>query len=151
MIDETRVDQDDQSEDTPIICVRCGEEIDDPSNYIELVLDIFDDREPFHLDPCSYQARESGYQDPPVFIADMASRIGREEHTVRRWVRESEKVFGYAGDVPEDQGFLPRDMWPEREEDGRKRIWWRADQIDDLKDFAEVKGRRKGWHGSSRS
>jgi hypothetical protein len=103
------------------------------------------------IDESNIDQDDQAEDDGRIYIADMASRIGREEHTVRRWVRESEKVFGYAGDVPEDQGFLPRDLWPERETDGRKRIWWRADQIDELKAFATVKGSRKGWRGGARS
>jgi hypothetical protein len=86
-----------------------------------------------------------------IFIADVAKVLGRYEHTVRRWVRESEKIFGMAGFVPDDQGLMPQDLWPEREGAGRKRIWWKTDQIDALKEFAAMKASRKGWSGGRSS
>jgi hypothetical protein len=137
-------------EEPLVICERCAKPIDDSSNYVELVVDTFDDPQPFHRDPCSYQAREDGWKDPPIFIADMAAMLERYEHTVRRWVRESEQIFGLVGDVPHDQGFLPRELWPEREPESRKRIYWNAEQVDGLKEFADLKASRRGWHGASR-
>lgn len=98
-----------------------------------------------------HQPEERDPEDDRVYIAEMASIIGRYEHTVRRWVREAEKVFGYAGFVPDDQGLLPQEHWPEREPEGRKRLYWRNDQVEQMKSFAQMKESRRGWHGASRS
>lgn len=97
------------------------------------------------------EPQERDPDDDRVFIGQMASILGRYEHTVRRWVRESEKIFVLAGFVPPNQGLMPQDLWPEREPDGRKRIWWKADQVDELKKFADMKESRRGWHGASRA
>lgn len=153
----TRVEQDDDLEldeqeiVEEVFCEECGKIIEFDDEIVMLVMDTFDAPMPFHRGSCEDKAREVGLSDPPVFIAKMANILGRYEHTVRRWVRESEKIFVLAGFVPPNQGLMPQDLWPEREPEGRKRIWWRADQVDELKRFADMKESRRGWHGASRA
>lgn len=89
-------------------------------------------------------------QSDVIYIMEMASALKRDEHTVRRWVRDSEIIFVEAGFIPNDRGYLPRELWPEREEEGRGRIYWNLDQVDGMKDFAKMKAARKGWAGSKR-
>jgi len=88
--------------------------------------------------------------DQRVFIGAMARILKRYEHTVRRWVKESEAIYEIVGEVPEGKGFLPQDLWPEREPEGRRRIFWWSDQIEGMQEFAALKELRQGWHGSRR-
>lgn len=89
--------------------------------------------------------------DGRIYLSEMSSILGRDEHTVRTWIRESERIYGMVDHVPINQGYLPRDLWPERESEGHKRIYWTADQLDGLQEYAAMKARRRGWRGASRA
>jgi hypothetical protein len=59
----------------------------------------------------------------------MAARLSRAPHTLRQWIRE---------------GCLPSHLLPERE-GGRKKIFWREDQVEALRQFADEREQRRGW------
>ncbi len=83
-----------------------------------------------------------------IFIAELEEMLARDARTIRCWVRDAKRMSILAGGAETD-GYLPSELWPEREENGRGRIFWRQDQIDGLKAFAAEKDRRKGWQGAS--
>jgi hypothetical protein len=84
-----------------------------------------------------------------IFIAELEEMLARDARTIRCWVRDAKRVYDVAGGLPADGGYLPEDLWPTREENGRGRIFWRSDQLDGVKAFAAEKERRKGWQGAS--
>lgn len=86
--------------------------------------------------------------DQRIFIASMARILDRYEHTVRRWFKESEAIYDIVGEVPDGRGFLPHELWPNREPEGRRRLFWRPEQVEGMQEFAHVKELRKGWAGS---
>lgn len=84
-----------------------------------------------------------------IFMAELQDLLGRNERTIRCWVRDAARMARVAGegvDLPD--GYLPSGLRPQQEENGRKRIFWSPDQIDGLRAFAEEKDRRKGWQAS---
>lgn len=146
-LDETSEPSAEPEDDRPL-CGRCEKPVseDDLAALVEKG-DFFADPRPFHR-ACADDSYEAGWTDPPLYLSQIAGILGRDEHTVRRWVRDSEQIFLIIGEVPEDHGYLPRDLWPEREDEGWRRIYWKAEQIAGLEQFARVKISRRGWHGS---
>ena len=85
--------------------------------------------------------------DPRVFLPELAKLLDRREHTIRRWIGEARKVYSLLGGEkpPPEEGFLPDELWPQEETEGRRRMYWSADQVDGLREFAEAKAGRRGW------
>ena len=84
-----------------------------------------------------------------IFISELEGILERDAKTIRCWVRDARKVFVAIGALPAGGGYLPQLLWPDREENGRGRIFWSSDQISGLKAFAAEKDRRKGWQGAT--
>ncbi len=84
-----------------------------------------------------------------IFISELGrdDMLGRNERTIRTWVRDARKMFDAVGSVPD--GYLPVELWPSNEDGGRRRIYWLHEQLDGLRAFAEEKDRRKGWQGAT--
>ncbi len=84
-----------------------------------------------------------------IFISDLEEILERDARTIRCWVRDARKIFEAAHSLPVGFGYLPQELWPEREDGGRGRIFWHQGQIDGLKAFAAEKDRRRGWQGAT--
>lgn len=83
-----------------------------------------------------------------IFIAELEELIGRNERTIRTWIRDARKIAEIAGNRDLPDGYLPVDLWPDQECVGRRRIFWREGQVVGLKDFADDKSARRGWPGA---
>jgi len=83
-----------------------------------------------------------------IFIGELEQILDRDNRTIRTWVREAKSVASYRPDGEPPEGYLPRDLWPDQEGGGRRRIFWSHDQIVGLRDFAEDKSARRGWQAS---
>lgn len=84
-----------------------------------------------------------------IFIAELEQLLGRNERTIRSWIRDATRIRESVGIVPAGAGYLPRSLWPEQENAGRRRIFWRWDQVDGLVAFAADKDSRRGWQSAS--
>ncbi len=83
--------------------------------------------------------------DNRIFIVELGrdDMLGRNERTIRSWVRDARAMFDALGHVPD--GYLPEDLWPTREDSGRRRIFWYEYQLVGLRDFADDKSSSRGW------
>lgn len=85
-----------------------------------------------------------------VYLSSMAAALGRKPHTVRRWVRDAESVHELAGALPKGRGYLPLDLWPQREDGGLRMIFWAPEQIEPMREFSAMKAGRAGWPSGKR-
>jgi hypothetical protein len=86
-------------------------------------------------------------EEDRVYLPELAQKLGRREHTIRRWLGEARKMYSLLGGrkPPPEEGFLPDDLWPQEEPDGRRRMYWTVDQVEGMHEFAEAKAGRRGW------
>lgn len=77
-----------------------------------------------------------------IYLEDVARILDRAPHTVRQWVKDSERVLRLTGELGSD--CLSRDLWPSRE-GGRSKMFWTDGQLDGLKEFAGAREKRRGW------
>lgn len=86
-----------------------------------------------------------------VYLSDMAARLERKAHTVRRWVRDAESIHELAGALPDGKGYLPLDLWPQREDGGLRMIFWAPEQVEPMREYSAMKAGRAGWQSGRRS
>jgi hypothetical protein len=78
-----------------------------------------------------------------IYLSDLAVQLGRKKRTIRSWVYDAVRLFELVGNVPD--GALPRHLWPKREEEGRLRLYWLPEQVEELMKFADDRESRQGW------
>jgi hypothetical protein len=85
--------------------------------------------------------------DDRVFLPELAEMLGRTEKAIRTWIGEARKVYALLDGrrPPVEEGFLPDELWPQIEEEGRRRMYWTTDQVKGMREFAEAKAGRRGW------
>lgn len=73
-----------------------------------------------------------------IYLPEMAQLLGRRPHTLYQWLRNVELR-------PDSPHNLPAHLMPDRE-GGRKKIFWRRDQVVPLRSWADESAKR--WRGS---
>jgi hypothetical protein len=86
-------------------------------------------------------------EEDRVYLPELAQQLGRQQHTIRRWLGEARKMYSLleGRKPPPEEGFLPDELWPMEEPDGRRRMYWTKDQVEGMREFAEAKAGRRGW------
>lgn len=66
-----------------------------------------------------------------IYIAAMAERLERAEHTIRQWIKRDD---------------FPAELRPE-EEGGRHKLFWVEDQLEGLRQYAAERDSMRGSFG----
>jgi 3'-phosphoadenosine 5'-phosphosulfate (PAPS) 3'-phosphatase len=85
-------------------------------------------------------SNDSVQEEDRIYLPELTEILGRNQRTIRNWIRDSERFIG----TDDSKQFLPYHLWPNRE-GGRQRLYWTPDQIDGLKEFANLKNKLRGW------
>lgn len=71
--------------------------------------------------------------DGHIYIADMADRLDRAQHTIRQWLGRQD---------------FPSELQPQRE-GGRNKIFWTEDQLAGMQAYADDREANRGTWGRS--
>lgn len=64
-----------------------------------------------------------------IYIAELATKLGRTEHTIRQWIRRED---------------FPKKLKP-KTEGGRNKLYWTPSQLEGLSKYADKRAGAQGW------